>query len=518
MEGATQAQGEQAAVIMAESGLVMSHAALDRRSLALADHFLANGLAEGDRIALLLENCPDFFVAMWAARRAGLLFVPVSWHLHVDEASYVVDNSDATAIVTTSMLGGLARRVVDRSPKVNVAVISGDAIPGFVSLDAIVAMAGDAPRRSASRQGGPMPYSSGTTGRPKGILRPLADVPFCTHTPFERIYAGLYGLDQDTVYLSPAPAYHGAPVSWTQAILVNHGTLVVLEKFDAEATLRAIERYRVTHAQFVPTHFVRLLRLPEQIRGGYNLSSLTVVIHGAAPCSPDVKRRMIDWWGPIIHEFYSGSEKCGVTFSTSHEWLARPGTVGQTKAGRIRIVDPDSGQELPTGDIGLVYFEDPEQFEYHGDPAKTAQCFNDRGWGTHGDLGRIDEDGYLYLSDRRADLILSGGVNVYPQEIENILALHPAVEDVAVVGRPDDDFGQRAHAVVQLAAGHEANDVLARAILDFCGERISSFKRPRSLEFVDALPRQPNGKLLRRLVRDTLGSAATAETSALGTA
>lgn len=485
------------AVTMA-NGISLSYAELERRSDTLARHLRAVGLQTGDRFALLLENRPEYFVAMAAARRAGLYFVPLNWHLHESEAAYVVADSCANAMITSSEHRELATRLCD-ALGISIRLSFDLAGWGFTAIDALDPAS--LPDFDNAVRGGVMPYSSGTTGRPKGIVRPLEMVPPSTLTPLEALYHRLYGVDSRTVFLCPAPLYHSAPISFSQSVHQQGGTVVLLASFDAHAALEAIDRYRVNVAQFVPTHFVRMLKLPPEVRERYSLRSLEAIVHAAAPCSPEVKRRIIDWLGPKIYELYGGSERCGVTSCTSKEWLERPGTVGRSKTGALHIVDPESGLELPPGEIGLVYFESPDRFSYQNVAPEKGSHFSPEGWGTYGDLGRVDDDGYLFLADRRADLIVSGGVNIYPAEVENALVLHAAVADVAVIGIPHDEFGQQVKAIVEPAQGYEASKQLADDLLAHCRSRLSSFKCPRSIDFRTRLPRHPNGKLLRRELR-----------------
>jgi acyl-CoA synthetase (AMP-forming)/AMP-acid ligase II len=341
-------------------------------------------------------------------------------------------------------------------------------------------------------------YSSGTTGRPKGVKPPSVGGPIGAATGFQMLVQGLYGGGEDTVYLSTAPLYHAAPAGWTTAIHRLGGTTVVMERFDPLEVLELIERHRVTHVQFVPTHLVRLMKLPEEVRARYDLSSLRVVVHAAAPCPPEVKRAAMEWLGPVVYEYYSGSEGAGFCAIGPEEWLAHPGSVGRSLLGAVHIVGPD-GDEVPTGEEGVVRFESGARFEYHGDPAKTAEAIDERGWSTLGDIGRVDEDGYLYLTDRVSHMIISGGVNVYPREVEDVLTVHPAVADVAAVGVADPDLGEAVRAVVQLA-DVEPSDALADELIAHCRDRIAHFKCPRSVVFVETLPRLPTGKLLKRLL------------------
>ena len=347
-------------------------------------------------------------------------------------------------------------------------------------------------------------YSSGTTGRPKGIRRSHDFPPFGTGLALDHLMGLAFGFSPEAVYLCPAPLYHAAPIGWAMGTIRNGGTVVLMPRFDATECLRAIERHRVTHVQFVPTHFVRMLKLPQPQRDAFDLSSVQMVIHAAAPCPVDVKRQMIDWLGPKLLEYYAGSEGNGITIINSAEWLDHPGSVGRALGSVVHIVGAD-GAELPAGQDGFIYFEGGA-FEYHNDPAKTASAVNDKGWSTLGDIGHLDADGYLYLADRRTDLIISGGVNIYPAEVEEALIMHPAVADVAVIGMPDDEMGQSVLAIVQLAdavrgAGTTDEAALAAELMAHCRSRLASFKCPRKVEFVSELPRLPTGKLLRRQLR-----------------
>jgi acyl-CoA synthetase (AMP-forming)/AMP-acid ligase II len=346
-------------------------------------------------------------------------------------------------------------------------------------------------------------YSSGTTGRPKGIEREPVRMPIGTTGPLDQLIHQLYGLGRDSVFLSTGPLYHAAPLAWSMATQGWGGTAVVMERFDPLLMLELIERHRVTHVQFVPTMMHRLMRLPAADRQRFDLSSLQTVVHAAAPCPVELKRQVIDWLGPIVWEFYAGSEgNCFFTIDSA-DWLAHPGSVGRSMYGRAHVLD-DDGIEVPPGEAGTVWFEGTAAFAYRGDPEKTAGAFNDKGWSTLGDVGQLDADGYLYLSDRRLDLIISGGVNIYPQEVENVLSMHPAVLDSAVVGLPDQEMGQRVVAVVQAEPGASAGSELTRQLLEYCRAHLAGFKCPRELVFADELPRLPSGKLLRRRVRDWL--------------
>jgi long-chain acyl-CoA synthetase len=405
----------------------------------------------------------------------------------------------------------LVRDAMDGARQICVRIIAGRAQCGFEALNDVIARSTPL-RESESREGGFMAYSSGTSGRPKGILRPLADIPFGAPIPFEHLMARHYRFGPGTVYLSPAPLYHTGPLGWTMGTQALGGQVVLMEHFEAEAALRAIEQFGVTCAQFVPTHFIRMLKLPEEVRRKYDLSSLRMAIHSAAPCPVRIKEQMIEWWGPIIYEYYGASEGAGFVGLDTAEWQAHPGSVGRmldplgsaaaapAASHAIRIVDPETGEEAAPGTVGVIYFENALRFEYHKDPGQTAKFFNAAGWGTLGDMGFLDADGYLYLTDRKSHMIISGGVNIYPQEVEAVLILHPAVADVAVIGVPNQEFGEEVKALVQPVG--EGNETLRAGLLDHCRTQLAGFKCPRTIDFVEHLPRMPNGKLLKRALRD----------------
>ncbi|NYI75556.1 AMP-binding protein [Nocardioides panzhihuensis] len=486
--------GAKPAVIDGSTGETLSFTELEAASNRIARAFEGLGLRHGDHVAILAENTLDLFPVVWAAQRSGLLYTPVNWHLAADEAAYIVENCGARVLLHTEHLAELAGVIAAAVSLEHRITIDGRAAGGESLLDLTDGLSTE-PRENES-EGYYMLYSSGTTGRPKGILPSLPDEPFGTGIQIDHMMADNFGFDDSTVYLSPGPLYHAAPLGWSLGTTRNGGTVVMMGKFDAELCLQLIARHGVTHGQFVPTMFVRMLKLPGAVRTAYDVSSLRLVIHAAAPCPVDVKEQMIEWLGPKLVEFYAGSEGTGFFMIGSSDWLDHKGSVGKAVLGTPHVLD-DDGNELPAGEIGTVWFADIRPFAYHHDEDKTASAFNDRGWNTLGDLGRLDDEGYLYLSDRRTDLILSGGVNIYPREIEDVLALHPAVADIAVLGIPDAEFGQSVHAVVDPAGGVQAGPELEQLLKAYLRERIAGYKVPRSFTF-GAVPRLPSGKILRR--------------------
>lgn len=509
------------AVIDAESGEVVTFAELEDRSHRIAQLLAATGLRRGDHIAILMENNKRYLEVVWAAQRSGLYLTPVNWHLTAAEAHYVIEDCGAAALFVSSAVGDLARGI-RATPSLRRRFCIDGPVDGHEDLDLALAELGapaEPPPSYEPVEGALMFYSSGTTGRPKGIVRPLPDLPFGESSMQSDFMREAYGQD-GVVQLCSAPIYHAAPLPASMMAQRVGGTVVMMQRFDAEAILRLIERHRVTHAQFAPTVFVRLLKLREEVRNRYDVSSLRTVIHTAAACPVAVKEQMIAWWGEKIWEIYAGSEGNGVCLVDSGTWLQHKGTVGKAISGVVHIVDEDGG-ELPPGMVGTIYFSDAPAFEYHNDPAKTASSRLADGWSTLGDLGYVDEDGFLYISDRRTDLIISGGVNIYPREVEEVLLAHPRVLDVAVIGVPDPDMGHQVKAVVQpvdpadVEAGVAAG--FAAELIDYCRSRIAHFKCPRSVDFDLELPRLPNGKLLKRVVleryRPALADASLEEAS-----
>jgi acyl-CoA synthetase (AMP-forming)/AMP-acid ligase II len=487
------------AIIMAQSGEVVTFAQLEARANRLAHLFRSLGLAKGDCIAYMVENQPLAIELSFAAARSGLFYVPISTRLKSDELAYIVENSHAKAFFTTAGFATLAESVKDLLLPHTALFIAGAEIGGYQTLESAVAVQPELPIGDPS-EGEGFFYSSGTTGRPKGVKRPLPQTPFDSLSPFDLRVQAAYAFDREMVYFSPAPLYHAAPLTFSMAAIGFGGTVVVMEKFDAEQALAAIERHRVTHSQWVPTMFARILKLPPEIREAYDVSSLKLAIHAAAPCPPDIKRLMIAWWGDAIVEFYSGTEGVGLCIVGAQEWLAHPGTVGKAVSGKIHICD-DDGNELPPGQPGLIYFSGGMPFSYHGDPEKTEAAKHKNGWGTLGDVGYQDEEGYLYLTDRKDFMIISGGVNIYPAETEGVLINHPAVTDVAVIGVPNEEFGEEVKAIVQPKNWQDAGPALVEDLIKYCRDRLADVKCPRSIDFVDELPRLPTGKLQKRLIR-----------------
>jgi long-chain acyl-CoA synthetase len=494
-------QPDKVAIIHPASEATVSYRQLNERSNQLAHLLRSFGLQRGDHVALLLENNPVFFEIVWACLRSGLQLTPINYHLAPQEAAYIVADCDAQVLLASANLEHAAElaRLSDCAIKLSI----GGALEGFVAYEQARQ---DQPTHNVDNEilGGVMMYSSGTTGRPKGVARPLLDTTPEEGNPAVQGIGRMFGFDTHTMYLSTAPMYHGAPLGYSNATISMGGTVVMMDRFDAEESLRLIEQYRITHSQWVPTMFIRLLKLPEAVRNRYDTSSQTHAIHAAAPCPVDVKRQMIEWWGPIIEEYYASTEAIGYTKISSTEWLDHPGSVGRSAGLPFHICD-DDGHELPIGESGTIYAEiDPQtRVSYHKDPEKTQSAchpFKDT-WMSVGDVGYLDESGYLYLTDRKSFMIISGGVNIYPQQIENTLALHPQLVDVAVIGVPHPELGEVAMGLVQLAPGNQPSAELEDALKAFVEERLGKQLVPRSFEFVSELPRTPTGKLNKKALR-----------------
>ena len=505
------------AVHEAATGRVITYRELEDASVRFAHWLRRHGVGVGDHIAVLTVNDATVFELYWGAVRSGVYITLVNTHLAPAEAAYIVDDCDAKVLVVSAPLAQLADDIVPLTPKVAHRLAFGGPVPGHLVYEDEVAGLPTVPPADQPR-GSDMLYSSGTTGRPKGIRPSLsgAQVDDEPGPPLLNTVRG-FGFDENTVYLSPAPIYHAAPLRYGVSTQALGGTVVLTDRFDAERCLEYIERYRVTHSQWVPTHFVRMLRLPEEVRDRYDLSSMKCALHSAAPCPVDVKQALIRWWGEIVYEYFSSTEAIGSTVITPQDWLRKPGSVGRTGGpgtlGIAHICD-EAGNELPSGETGVLYFERQDyRLEYHKDPEKTARTRHPvhENWMTTGDLGYLDADGFLFLTGRDNFTIISGGVNIYPQEIENLLALHPAVADVAVVGVPDRDRGERVEAFVQLVPGVATGDDPERDIIDYCRDRLSSFKCPRRVRFVGDLPRTPTGKMVKGALRELIDTYADTE-------
>jgi len=496
-----QSTPDKAAVVMADSGRTVTYRELDDRSNQVAQLFRALGLKAGDHIAIMLENHPRYFEICWGAQRSGIIYTAMSTRLTEGEVSYIVDDCAAKAVIASKAMTASVQHLPAACQGVSAWLMLDGAIAGWASYEDAVA-AQPAARIADEIAGGDMLYSSGTTGRPKGVFVPPQETAIDAGGPMTDILTKVYRVDAGTMYLSPAPLYHAAPLRYTMGVQKLGGTVVVMEHFDAERYLQLVEQHRITHSQLVPTMFVRMLKLPDDTRRKYDLTSLKVAIHAAAPCPVPVKEQMIAWWGPVIYEYYAGTEGNGVTMIDSTQWLAHKGSVGRAVIGELRICDDDSGEELPVGEIGTVYFANGRPFAYHNDPAKTAGSTNARGWTTLGDVGYVDAEGFLYLTDRKSFMIISGGVNIYPQEAENVLITHPKVADVAVLGVPNEEFGEEVKAVVQPRDMRDAGPELEAELIAYCRAQLSHVKCPRSIDFEAELPRHPTGKLYKRLLKD----------------
>jgi long-chain acyl-CoA synthetase len=486
------AHPDKPAVIMSDGSGSLTYGELELRTNRGAQLLRSLGIGRGETIAYWLPNCPEVFEVYWAGQRAGLYITPIATQLTGAEADYIIENSGAKLLVVSPEIHGLAAL----PPREGVTILTLEQWRAALGTQSSEPIADEAP-------GFHMVYSSGTTGRPKGIRLPLPQGDVTASHMLAELSASAYGTGPDTVYLSPAPLYHTAPLAYTTSTHRLGGTVVVMPRFDPEEALAAIERFRITHVQMVPTMFVRLLKLPEAVRTRYDLSSLRIVVHAAAPCPVPIKQAMMAWLGPIIHEYYGGSEGNGSTRIGPEEWLQKPGSVGKASWGTLHICD-DEGNELPPGQQGIVYFEGGWDFHYLGDEAKTRDSRNPRhpAWSALGDVGYVDADGYLFLTDRKSYMIITGGVNVYPQEVENLLITHPRVADAAVIGVPNADFGEEVKAVIQPLDPAEATPQFAAELIAFCRASLSPVKCPRSVDFDLALPRLDNGKLYKRLIKD----------------
>lgn len=495
------------AFIMGDSGEMVTYRELDERSNQGAQLFRALGLKAGDHIGMMMENNARFLEICWAAQRAGIIYTPISSHLKREETAYILENCGASLFIASHPLAEVAGEMRDAAAGVQHFFMVGGIIDGYESWEEALIEQVDTPIADQAN-GVPMLYSSGTTGKPKGVFVPPVSDDVDTPNALAGTLGVAFGFSEETVYLSPAPLYHAAPLHYNMMNIYQGGTSIIMERFDPERALALIEEHRVTHSQWVPIMFVRMLKLPEEVRERYDTSSMQFAIHAAAPCPVEVKEQMIEWWGPVIVEYYAASEGIGATIIDSDAWLTHKGSVGPAFVGEVHILD-DEGNELPTGEIGNIYFAgESARFAYHNEPEKTAAAYNERGWATTGDVGYLDEDGFLYLTDRKNFTIISGGVNIYPQEIENLLITHDKVADVAVFGLPCDEFGERVHAVVEPMNWADATDETAIEILEWLRERLSHIKLPKALDFHPKLPRLDNGKLYKRhLMEEYKGGA-----------
>ena len=494
------------AFIMASTGQSVTFSELEGRANQLAHLLRAHGLENGDHYSIFMENNDRFIEACAAGERTGLYYTCINSYLKADELAYIVNHSESEILITSAAKVNIATEALADCPKVKLMLVVGGA-DGSVSeipVKGFVEAVGSMPTTPIDDEalGTAMLYSSGTTGRPKGIVRPLPVQPPAEQLPLFTFLNNLWQYREDMIYLSPAPMYHSAPQAAVNLTLRNGGTVIVMENFDPVEYLQLIEQYQVTHSQLVPTMFSRMLKLPAEERERFDLSSLETAVHAAAPCPVQVKEAMIDWWGPIIHEYYGATEGIGFTACTAEEWLAHRGTVGKVMLGDLHILD-DEMNPSPPGEPGTIWFKTATPFEYFNDDEKTTESRSADGeMTTVGDIGYVDDDNFLYLTDRKTFMIISGGVNIYPQETENILITHPRVADAAVFGVPNVDLGEEVKAVVQPMPGVEANDEFTAELMAFCNDNLSRQKVPRSIDYEAELPRLPTGKLYKRQLRD----------------
>ncbi len=501
-----QARPDHPAVIMAGSGEMMTFGEMDAEANRFAHLLRAKGFAADDAFAVLLENRIEFYTLIWGSQRAGTMLVPISTRLTAPEIAYILKDSEAKLLITSRAFDDVLPGIRAEHPDLPVLIMDEAGEESFAD-----ALAAQSPEPIADQTAGlVMLYSSGTTGRPKGIRpKPPEDPDPQAVNPLIGLAVMGAGMPADgtMVYLSPAPLYHAAPIGWSSTVRRLGGTVVMMEKFDPEAALAAIEKYQVTDSQWVPTHFVRFLKLPEEVRGKYDLSSHKRALHAAAPCPVPIKQQMIEWWGPIVNEYYAGSESIGMTMIHSPDWLTHPGSVGRAIHGTLHICGP-AGEEVPAGEDGLIYFENDILPTYHNDPDKTKDAMHPKGWMTLGDIGHVDDEGFLYLTDRKSHMIISGGVNIYPQEIENLLVSHDKVMDAAVIGAPDPDLGEKVVAVVQPTDMSNAGDDFEQELRDYLSPQLARIKMPKLFDFRPDLPREANGKLYKRELRDEYAAKA----------
>ena len=497
------ARAAQPAIIMAGTGETITYAELEARENRLAHLFRARGLKRGDHYAVFVENNARYVECCGAGERSGLYYTCINSFLMPEELAYIVNNCEAKMLITSQEKREIALAALKKCPRAELClVVDGEGDGDHVlNLDEATSVFPATPIADEAL-GVAMLYSSGTTGQPKGILRPLPEQSPAKKLPILDFLERLWRYRDGMIYLSPAPLYHSAPQAAVNLTIRNGGTAIVMEKFDPEFYLQLVEKHKVTYSQLVPTMFSRMLKLPEDVRKKYDLSSLEVVVHAAAPCPVQVKEQMIEWWGPIIHEYYGATEGLGFAACDSEQWLAHRGTVGKVVLGELHVLDEDM-KPCPTGMPGTLWFKTATPFEYFNDVAKTADArTKDGSMSTVGDVGYVDTDGFLYLTDRATFMIVSGGVNIYPQECENLLITHPKVTDAAVFGVPNKDLGEEVKAVIELAPGVPSSPETVDELMVFCAQRLSRQKCPRSIDFEDKLPRLPTGKLYKRLLRD----------------
>lgn len=477
----------------------MTFKMLEERSNQGAHLLRKLGMMQGDHIALLMENRREYLEICFSADRSGLYYTAISVHLPAKDVAYIIQNSGSKLVIVSDIYADMLKSMNDQLPDDLIYILVGGQSSGFISWDQEV---DQMPRHQIEdeMQGQDMLYSSGTTGRPKGIKWQQTGERPGSRTMLINLLGGLFGYSNTASYLNPAPLYHAAPLRHSMTTIKLGGSVFIMDRFDAEGALQLIEDEKITHSQWVPTMFVRMLKLPQHVRDKYDVTSMQMAVHAAAPCPVDIKQQMIDWWGPIIHEYYAGTENNGFCVLDTKQWLTHKGSVGTAVLGELHICD-ESGEELPIGEEGEIYFSGGHDFAYHNDDNATQAVKNKQGWTTLGDIGRVDEDGYLYLTDRKSFMIISGGVNIYPQEIENVILSHPEVADVAVIGVPNEDFGEEVKAIVQPLDLAKSTPGLAQDIQDHCLANLSKISCPRSIDFVETLPRSPTGKLFKRLIR-----------------
>jgi long-chain acyl-CoA synthetase len=500
------------AVIMGGSGFTQTFAELDAAANRLSHLLRAAGVHPGDHVAICMENHDRYMEIVWGCHYAGAVYTCASSRLTSGELSYILNDCKAKVFITSHYKADQATEILADTPNVSLRLMLDGTVAGYDPYEAAVAEQPYTPLTSARIAGIDMLYSSGTTGQPKGVTREFEAKPLeTTANSVSALLNLLFGMKNESVYLSPAPFYHAAPLRFCMAAQQMGCTVIAMEHFDPEQYLSLVQRYRATVSQVVPTMFVRMLKLPAETRAAYDVSSLECVIHAAAPCPVPIKQQMIEWFGPVIHEYYAGTEGNGFVYCNSPMWLAHPGTVGTPINCVVHICD-EEGNEQPQGESGTVFFEGGAQFEYHNDPEKTKGSRHPtQPWSTLGDVGYLTDDNFLFLTDRKAYMIISGGVNIYPQESENVLVTHPKVIDVAVFGVPNEDFGEEVKAVVQpvtMPGSDEEAAALSRELIAFCRSHLADVKCPRSIDFREELPRHPTGKLYKRLLKDEYWRAA----------